>query len=194
MLSEAGITAALSKGEVEVVPFSELQLRGASYVLRLGSRFRRWSHDGNPVEMWSSSEKDHSLDAPFDTQKLTLQPGEFILGTTLERVGVSPALAASISPLSHVARFGLSTTLGADLVNPGYGHGGPMSLTLELFNHNHRALILTAGMPIAHLRLFQLTGGGLVRDRRSIYQGADPLVSPKIYEEWHRLIGMNVND
>lgn len=189
MLAETAIVAARASREVELEPFSDAQLRGASYVLRLGSRFRRWALGSTPVEMWSSGAAEAALEPPFDADRLILQPGEFVLGATFEQIGLGQKLAGTISPLSHVARFGLSVTLGADLINPGFGFGAPTPLTLELFNHNRRALVLTAGMPIAHLRLIPLTGEAPKRERRSIYDGADPVVAPKLYEEWQELLG-----
>jgi dCTP deaminase len=188
MLAETAIVAARAVGEVELEPFSNAQLRGASYVLRLGNRFRRWTSGATPVELWSPDAAEDALDAPFMSDRLTLQPGEFALATTLERIGLGQTLGGTISPLSHVARFGLSATLGADLINPGFGSGSPTPLTLELFNHNPRALVLASGMPIAHLRLIRLTGEVSKRERRSIYDGADPVVAPKLYEEWHTLL------
>jgi dCTP deaminase len=188
MLAETAIVAARAAGDADIEPFNGAQLRGASYVLRLGDRFRRWTSGDAPVEMWSPSAAEEALDLPLKTDRLILSPGEFVLATTLERIGLGQTLAGAVSPLSHVARFGLSATLGADLINPGFGSGAPASLTLELFNHNRRALVLTAGMPIVHLRLIRLTGEAPTRERRSIYDGADPVVAPKLYEEWHTLL------
>lgn len=188
MLSETSIVAAMATGDVELQPFNDTQLRGASYVLRLGDRFRRWTSGATPVEMWSPGAAEDALGAPFAADRLTLQPGELVLAATFERVGLGQALVGSVSSLSHVARFGLSVTLGADLINPGFGSGAPRPLTLELFNHNRRALVLTTGMPVAHLRLIRLTGEAPMRERRSIYDGADPVVAPKLYEEWHTLL------
>lgn len=188
MLAETAIIAAREAGDLQVEPFSNAQLRGASYVLRLGGRFRRWAPGDAPVELWSPDAGKDALDAPFATDRLTLHPGEIVLGATLERIGLSQTLVGAVSPLSHVARFGLSATLGADLINPGFGDGAPTPLTLELVNHNRRALVLNLGMPIVHLRLIRLTGGVRSRDRRSIYDGADPVLAPKLYEEWHTLL------
>lgn len=189
MLAESAIIAAKEAGEIKLEPFSDAQLRGASYVLRLGARFRRWTSGPAPVEMWSPSAAEDTLGEPFTADRLTLQPGEFVLAATLERIGLARTLVGTVSSLSHVARFGLGATLGADLINPGFGCGVLTPLTLELFNHNPRALVLTTGMPIAHLRLIRLTGEVLQRERRSIYEGADPVVAPRLHEEWRALLG-----
>ncbi len=188
MLADTEITAARVAGELKIDPFNGAQLRGASYVLRLSDRFRSWILDDSPVDMWSPGAAESSLNSPFNAGRLTLHPGEFVLGASIERIGIGYTLAGTISPLSHIARFGLSVTLGADLINPGFGFGAATPLTLELFNHNRRPLVLTAGMPIAHLRLVRLTGDVQKRGQRSIYDGADPVVAPKLYEEWQTLL------
>lgn len=189
MLSESSFIAAMTAGEVRIDPFNKGQLRSASYVLRLGMRFRKWIEGDKPIVLWSPEAADHALDEPFDSDQLELHSNEFVLAATVERVGLSEAFAGTISPLSHVARFGLSINQGADLINPGFGLGAPAALTLELVNHNCRPLILNAGMPIAHLRLIQLNEDRSTHVRRSVYDGKDPVVSPKLYEEWKSILG-----
>ena len=85
-------------------------------------------------------------------------PGEFLLAHSMEALALPPDLAGEISPLSHVARFGLGIHLGANWINPGFGSSRPTQLALELVNNNSTALILQTGMPIAHLRLSQSRG------------------------------------
>lgn len=189
MLSESSIMAAVTAGEVHIDPFDKGQLRSASYVLRLGMRFRKWRKGDKPIVLWSPKAADQALDEPFDSDQLELHPNEFVLAATIERIGLNEAFAGNISPLSHVARFGLSINQGADLINPGFGLGAPAALTLELVNHNYRPLVLKAGMPIAHLRLIQLNEVRYTPVRRSVYDGKDPVVSPKLYEEWNSILG-----
>ena len=87
--------------------------------------------------------------------------------------------------MSHITRFGLNVHGGADFVNPGFGKRTPSPLTLELFNCNASPLTLTAGMPIIHLRLEQLAFNAEAPwTSVSIYEGADPLGGPKLFEEW----------
>lgn len=184
MLAEAAIVAEREAGSLDIQPFSAVQLKAASYVLRLGRRFRRWSAGVVPVRLWSSDAGAEALMPTQESDTLLIEPGGFVLGCTLERIRLSAALAAQISPLSHVARFGLGVNCGADFVNPGYGGVTPSPLTLELYNHNVRPLELKAGAPIAHLRFVRLSGLTERTAPPSIYEGADPLSAPLLYEEW----------
>jgi dCTP deaminase len=159
-------------------------VKDAGYVLRLGGRFRRWSAGDTPIRLWSPDAAADALAAPEIAEALRLEPGELVLGCTLERIRLGSGLAGQISPLSHIARFGLGVTCGADFINPGFGSSVPSPLTLELFNHNVRPLELCAGMPVAHLRLLKITQTDGRVPRRSIYEGIDPLTNPLLHEEW----------
>jgi|SoiMethySBSTD1v2_1073268.scaffolds.fasta_scaffold1338556_1 dCTP deaminase len=178
----------VESGRLRVAPFRIARLKAASYVLSLGTRFRRWRRTNSPIVLWSAGAGSQHLEEPFEDRTVIVPPGEFLLGSTAEVIGVPDDRMGMISPLSHVARFGLGVTGGATLVNPGFGMTAPSQLTLELFNANSSPLQLTAGMPIAHLRIALLnTDGATVAMRPSIYEGADPVVEPKLFEEWSKL-------
>lgn len=184
-LSAGRIRSERHGGRLTIAPFDEGRLKPASYVLSLGARFRRWRREAEPVQLWSAAAGATHLDDPFAAGTVVLQPGDFILGCTAETVGLPPDLYGLISPLSHVARFGLALHCGADFVNPGFGGAAATALTLELVNHNPSPIELTAGMPIAHLRIGRIERDSAPAPRfRSIYEGADPLVAPQLHEEW----------
>jgi dCTP deaminase len=121
------------------------------------------------------------LDEPVEGDEFVIRSGEFVLACTAECIGLSVGRFATVSPLSHVARFGLGINCGADFVNPGFGSMNPTVLALELFNHNPSPLVLTAGMPIAHLRVGCVEAETL--HARSVYEGKDPLAAPRFFEE-----------
>jgi dCTP deaminase len=189
MLGQAAIYAAIARGVLDIEPFAANQLRAASYVLRLGHRFRRWISRIEPIDLWCADAAAGALENVHEATRLLIRPGEFVLAATQEKLRLGNDLAAVISPLSHVARFGLTVTGGADLINPGHGAGRPSALTLELANQNARPLVLAAGMPIAHLRLEPVVDGGTGSRTPSIYDGKDALESPMLYEEWRPMIG-----
>lgn len=191
LLSGQSIRREISESHLTITPFSEVQLRAASYVLSLGSMFRRWRRETYPVVLWSLDASYRHLDEAFDSKDLILMPGEFVLACTAEAVGIPRDRFGVISTLSHVARFGLSVHGGADFVNPGFGLRKPTRLTLELCNHNPSPVTLTSGMPIAHLRIGMLDNeADLTGDHISIYEGADPLTAPRFFEEWHKAFNL----
>ncbi len=194
MLHKAEIARLVASSAVGIDPFSDIQLKGASYVLRLGRRFRRWLPGQSAVQMWSPSAAATALAAPEDADIFTIDPGTLVLGCTLERIRLPESIAGQISPLSHVARFGLGVTCGADFINPGFGGAAATLLTLELYNHNSRPLELQSGMPVAHLRLIETGAPVGAGPQRSIYEGADPLTEPLLFEEWSPVLSLEVDN
>lgn len=181
LLNRSELCIEIEERRLAIEPFDLVRLRPASYVLSLGRRFRRWRGSTAPIHIWSPDAAEHHLAEPKEAEELIIEPGEFLLACTREKIGISDSNFALISPLSHVARFGLGIHCGADYVNPGFGRSNPTSLTLELFNHNPSPIALTAGMPIAHLRVGCIKHGHV--QTASIYEGRDPLAAPRFYEE-----------
>ncbi|KDA02483.1 dCTP deaminase [Hyphomonas oceanitis] len=182
-LAASEITEHIATGRVIISPYQPDLVRGASVILTLGNRFRKWKRDDKPIDIFSKGAADPFLEDPFEACEFVLCPGDFVLASTAERVGLPHEIAGQLSALSHVARFGLSVVSGACFVGPGFGSSAPTALTLELVNHNPSPLRLFAGLPIAHLRLSRISGDiGLAPP--SIYNGQDPLIAPAFYEEW----------
>ena len=94
-----------------------------------------------------------------DDKPYPLQPQQFILGRTLERVELPvdkglPHLAARIEGKSSRARCGLMVHFTAPTVHPGWV--GP--LTLEMINLGPQTIILRPGMAIAQLIIEEVRG------------------------------------
>ena len=183
-ISGDGIVRARNAGRIVIAPFDPERVRPSSYVLSLGRRFRRWRTRTEPIVLWSPHAARTHLESPIEVDAITIEPREFVLGCSLEAIGVAPQVAGHLSPLSHVARFGLDIHGGASLVNPGFGWNAPTPLTLEIYNRNASPIVLHATMPFAHLRFETVPDPGKEHAQRSIYEGRDPLVEPLLFEEW----------
>lgn len=99
-----------------------------------------------------------------------LEPGAFVLGSTVERVELPlrpdrPCLAARVEGKSSFARSGLIVHLTAPTIHAGFaGH-----ITLELKNLGEYPVLLFPGMYIAQLILERVDG--LPASRISQFQG-----------------------
>lgn len=186
MLHQDEIRDLMALGSLKIEPYSPSQLRGPSYVLRLGDRFRRWSKVDQGLRLWSAESAKRALCQPEELRQICIEPSAFVLGQTLEELCVPINYVGIVSPLSHVARFGLGVTGGADLINPGHGSVKSWPLTLELKNNNVTSLHLDAGMPLARIRFVKLgnRNSEMVSPHGSIYDGIDPLCDPMLFEEW----------
>ena len=98
-------------------------------------------------------------DSPF-----ILHPGEFVLGTTLERVRLPDDLVARLEGKSSLGRLGLLIHSTAGFIDPGWNG----QVTLELSNVSTLPITIYAGMKIGQISFMQMTraGGASVRERR----------------------------
>ena len=82
-----------------------------------------------------------------------LHPGEFVLGSTLERIGVPDDLVGRIEGKSSLGRLGLIIHSTAGFIDAGFdGH-----ITLELTNIATLPITLYPGMKIGQVSFMQMT-------------------------------------
>ncbi len=122
-------------------------------------------------------------DEPF-----ILHPGEFVLGSTYERVTLPDDVAARLEGKSSLGRLGLLTHSTAGFIDPGFsGH-----VTLELSNMATLPIKLWPGSKIGQLCFFRLTspaeypyGSGSYGNR---YQGQRGPTASRSHLNFHRTL------
>ena len=88
-----------------------------------------------------------------DDDPLVLHPGEFLLGSTIERVRLPDDLVARLEGKSSLGRLGLLIHSTAGFVDAGWdGH-----LTLELSNVANLPITLYPGMKIGQISFLRMT-------------------------------------
>lgn len=87
-------------------------------------------------------------------EAVTLQPGEFRLGHTLEKIGIPDHLVGQVNGKSSLGRLGLLVHATAGFVDPGFAG----QLTLELKNLGDRPIQLEKHQPVCQLVLFRALG------------------------------------
>ena len=88
-----------------------------------------------------------------DGKPFILHPGEFVLGSTLERITLPTDLVARLEGKSSLGRLGLLIHSTAGFIDPGWdGH-----VTLELSNVATLPITIYYGMKIGQLSFVQLT-------------------------------------
>lgn len=188
LLRSSEIESAIASGQIVIAPFDPRLLRRASYTLRLAGRWARWQKDEEPIRMWSEEAAKRNLGQTEQSPAIVLRQGDFVLGSSLERISVSASLAAIVCTLSHIARFGLSATSGSLLVRPGFGIGSPAALTFELTSVNPSPLEICEGTPICHLGFIRLSGQATC-DSKSLYETIAAPSPPMLYEDFADVIG-----
>jgi dCTP deaminase len=120
-------------------------------------------------------------DEPF-----ILHPGEFVLGSTVERIRLPDDLVARLEGKSSLGRLGLLIHSTAGYVDPGWdGY-----LTLELSNVANLPITIYPGMKIGQISFFRLSSPAErpygSTERGSKYQGQRGPTASRFFEEFRR--------
>lgn len=187
LLSDRDIAKLCANGDIEIDPYDPQMIQPASIDVRLDRYFRLFDNHKYSVIDPALPQDDltHLVDvgqsAPF-----VLHPGEFVLGSTLERVRLAENLAARLEGKSSLGRLGLLTHSTAGFIDPGFnGH-----VTLELSNTATMPILLYPGMKIGQLCFFQLSSSAEKpygsRERGSRYQGQRGPTASRSYLGFNR--------
>jgi dCTP deaminase len=161
LASDADIDEALREGILTVTPWDPQMLQPASLDLRLDRSFWLYApmpptdvlFDPTPIIDPAREQPDmmYRVDVA-EGRSFLLQPQQFALAATLERLTVSASIAAALEGKSSLGRLGLLVHATAGWIDPGFdGH-----ITLELFNAAPFPIRLYPGMKIAQLAVMAL--------------------------------------
>ncbi len=154
LLSDRDIRLALDRGRVALEPLNVELIQPSSIDVRLDRYFRLF--DNHKYAVIDPAEDQPDLTRLVEVKSgepFVLHPGEFVLGSTYERVTLGNDVAARLEGKSSLGRLGLLTHSTAGFVDPGFsGH-----VTLELSNMATLPIKLWPGMKIGQLCFFQLS-------------------------------------
>lgn len=152
MFSNEDIKRAIASRELILEPYDEKYLRGAGLTLHLWYDLLK-PKVGTVVDVKNNKYPEYTPIKLTDNAPYPLQPGEFVLGATYQKVTVGSNLGFFIEGRSTLARVGLTIVQTAMLVYPGHRH---RRVTLELANHGPNTILLYPRMKIARVALFSL--------------------------------------
>jgi dCTP deaminase len=144
----------LAEGRIEIDPYDETLLQPSSVDVRVDRVFRVFNNARYPyIDVKQEQEDLTSLVEIEDGTPFILHPGEFVLGSTLERVCLPDDLVARLEGKSSLGRLGLLIHSTAGFIDPGWdGH-----VTLELSNVANLPITIYYAMKIGQLSFVQLT-------------------------------------
>lgn len=148
VLSDHDIKIELAEGRIVIDPLGEGLIQPASIDLRLGSDFRVFrnsSHVAIDPEVHQPDLTEHIVVEEGDA--FVLHPGQFALGTTLERICVPDDILAKLEGKSSLGRLGLMIHSTAGYIDPGWNG----QVTLELSNVASLPILLRPGMRIGQI-------------------------------------------
>jgi dCTP deaminase len=187
ILSDRTIREEVGAGRIRIEPFDPACVQPSSVDLHVDSQFRVFANSRYPyIDVKKAMPDLTELVEVVEGEPFILHPGEFVLGSTLERVGLPDDLVARLEGKSSLGRLGLLIHSTAGYVDPGWdGY-----LTLELSNVANLPITIYAGMKIGQISFFRLSTAADrpygSKDTRSKYQGQRGPTASRFFEEFSK--------
>ena len=154
ILSDRTIREELEAGRIVIDPLDESDIQPSSVDLHLDRLFRVFrNHTMGFIDVKHHMEDLTELVQIEPEDVFMLHPGEFVLGSTFERVALPTDLVGRLEGKSSLGRLGLLIHSTAGFVDAGWdGH-----LTLELSNVANLPIALYPGMRIGQISFLRMT-------------------------------------
>lgn len=179
ILSDKDIKQKIAVGDIQV--WSEdsdhdSNINASSMDLRLGKHFKIYKHsklailDPMNPEGFKGMTELVTLDKPGEP--FIVQPGEFVLGVTHERIKIADDLVARVEGRSSLGRLGIIVHSTAGFVDAGFEG----TITLEITNINRMPVALYPGMRVCQLAFETMSSAAEVpyyAKASSKYQGQE---------------------
>jgi dCTP deaminase len=154
VLSDSAIRRLIEGGRIGIDPYDAGLMQPASLDVRVDRLFRVFRNSRYPfIDVRTAQEDLTELVEVRDEEPFILHPGEFVLGSTLERVRLPDDLVARLEGKSSLGRLGLLIHSTAGFIDPGFdGH-----VTLELSNVANLPITIYPAMKIGQLSFVQMS-------------------------------------
>jgi dCTP deaminase len=187
VLSDRDIKKAIKEKRIKISPAPDFgtQLGSCSIDLRLGDTFRIFEH--SKYSYIDPSKKDFSNEITREIkikkgENFMMQPGDFVLAVTLEKVKIPADLMGRLEGRSSLGRLGIVVHSTASIFDPGWD-GNPV---LELGNLGRMAVSLTVGMRICAMTFEELSSPAdtpYTSKKFAKYKFQDAPIESRIHEE-----------
>ncbi len=178
ILSDRDIRAAIASGRVVIEsrqPELFRHIHASSMDLHLGNVFKLYEHSKfavlDPKDPQTFAGNMRTITVP-EGEAFIVQPGEFVLGVTQERLTVPDDLVVRVEGRSSLGRLGIIVHSTAGFVDPGFQG----TITLEISNLNRLPVALYPGMRVCQIAFEQMTSPAeMPYDKKpgSKYQGQE---------------------
>ncbi|MEM9038596.1 MAG: dCTP deaminase [Actinomycetota bacterium] len=160
ILSDRSLREQIDAGRIVLDPFDESLVQPSSIDVRISNLFRVFrNHTRGVIDVKVDLEDLTELvEMPVDEhgvgdEAFMLHPGEFVLGSTLERVTVPDDVVGRVEGKSSLGRLGLLIHSTAGFVDAGFDG----RITLELANVASLPITLYPGMKIGQISFMTMT-------------------------------------
>ncbi|MCP4963642.1 MAG: dCTP deaminase [bacterium] len=154
IFSDRTIKEAVAAGRIVIDPFDIDMVQPSSIDLRCASVFRVFENHKYPVIDPKAPQEDLTTEiSATEDQPFILHPGEFVLGSTAEVVGLADDIVARLEGKSSLGRIGLLIHSTAGFIDPGFQG----QVTLELSNVANLPIAIYPRMKIGQVSFYQLS-------------------------------------
>ncbi len=159
ILSDRDIRKAIESGRVKIESDQEAMfyhIHASSMDLRLGNTFKLYEHSRSAIldpkrpETFQGNMRTITI---AEGDSFIVQPGEFVLGVTMESITVPDDLVVRVEGRSSLGRLGIIVHSTAGFVDPGFSG----TITLEISNLNRMPVALYPGMRVCQLAFEQMS-------------------------------------
>jgi len=185
ILSDKDILQRIKKGDLKIVPFEESFVQPSTVDLHLSSELRIF--DNWEIGVIDVKQKcDPSRVVKISCEGFIIHPGEFLLGSTVEKITLPDDIAGKLEGRSSLGRLGLVIHATAGYVDPGFSGW----LTFELSNLSRLPIKIYPQMKIAQICFFQMSSPVLhpygSKKLGSKYQGQKGPTSSRVWLDFKK--------
>lgn len=186
ILSDGDIKREIKAKHIRVTPFDPSCVQPASYDVKLGNSVRIFKNLTKPfLDIKDNPEDIMELVKIKKGEPFIVHPGEFVLGTTVEKIYIPNDIIARLDGKSSLGRIGIIIHATAGYIDPGFeGY-----ITLEMTNVSNIPIALYPGMrigQISYMRLETPSTHPYGRGRGSKYQHQFGPTASRIWKDFQK--------
>ena len=187
ILSDGDIVKSLKSGRIKITPSidQKTQLGSCSIDLRLGKHFRIFNHSKIPFIDTNNPKVTAGMMGEVrlkDNEPFILQPGDFVLATTMEKISLPDDLVGRLEGRSSLGRLGIVVHSTASIFDPGWSG----MVVMELGNMGRMPVALYPGMRICSMTFEELSSPARVpytKKKTAKYIGQNAPLASKIGDD-----------
>ncbi|OGM26136.1 dCTP deaminase [Candidatus Woesebacteria bacterium RIFCSPHIGHO2_02_FULL_38_9] len=185
ILSDRDILRSLKNGDLKIEPFDRDLLQPSTVDFRLDHKIRVFDNwQISLIDLAERKDVSRAVDIG-EGGFFVIHPGEFILGSTVERIKIPRDIAAKVEGKSSLGRLGLIIHATAGYLDPGFKG----NVTLEMSNLSRLSIKLYAGMKICQVAFLKMSSPVMIpygsKKLGSKYQDQRGPTSSKIWKDFN---------
>jgi Deoxycytidine deaminase len=150
--SNKDILDGLEAEHIEILNFSRDCMRPSSYLLRIDAKLLKMKPTDSIIDTKSTNTSFFFDDVIMSDSGLVINPGEFYLASSVEKISLDSTVCGDLFQLSCYARIGLNINFSSCHIAATFGVGRPSAITFEIINNSPNKIKIYPGVKFCHLR------------------------------------------